>query len=127
MNNKEKREIVFNSYGGHCAFCGDELQKGWHVSPILNPKMAIAESGQLVQENIGVENFLPACRACNLSRIQLSYGQELMTIERFRTYLKFSFERMLKDTADYKKAMRYGLIVETGNPIKFYFEKINNQ
>lgn len=28
---KADREIVFNKYGGRCAYCGEKLQKGWHV------------------------------------------------------------------------------------------------
>ena len=28
---KTDREKVFNKCGGRCAYCGDELKKGWHV------------------------------------------------------------------------------------------------
>src|SRR3990167_10865210 len=31
---KSEREIVFNKYGGRCAYCGTELVKGWHVDEI---------------------------------------------------------------------------------------------
>lgn len=31
---KSEREIVFNKYGGKCAYCGCELQKGWHVDHV---------------------------------------------------------------------------------------------
>jgi 5-methylcytosine-specific restriction endonuclease McrA len=31
---KADREKVFNKYGGRCAYCGDPLQKGWHVDEI---------------------------------------------------------------------------------------------
>ncbi len=31
---KSDRDIVFNKYGGKCAYCGCELQKGWHVDHI---------------------------------------------------------------------------------------------
>lgn len=31
---KSDRELVFNKYGGRCAYCGCELQKGWHVDEI---------------------------------------------------------------------------------------------
>lgn len=27
----KERDIIFNKYGGRCAYCGCELQKGWHV------------------------------------------------------------------------------------------------
>ena len=29
--NKKDRELIFNKYGGKCAYCGCELTKGWHV------------------------------------------------------------------------------------------------
>lgn len=31
---KSDREIVFNKYGGKCAYCGTELLKGWHVDEV---------------------------------------------------------------------------------------------
>ena len=34
MKNKD-REIIFNKYDGRCAYCGDPLQKGWHVDELL--------------------------------------------------------------------------------------------
>lgn len=32
---KKDREIIFNKYGGKCAYCGETLQKGWHVDELL--------------------------------------------------------------------------------------------
>jgi 5-methylcytosine-specific restriction endonuclease McrA len=31
---KSEREIVFNKYGGKCAYCGCDLEKGWHVDHV---------------------------------------------------------------------------------------------
>lgn len=31
---KSERQIVFHKYGGRCAYCGCELQKGWHVDHV---------------------------------------------------------------------------------------------
>ena len=31
---KKQREIIFNKFGKRCAYCGDPLQKGWHVDEI---------------------------------------------------------------------------------------------
>jgi 5-methylcytosine-specific restriction endonuclease McrA len=36
--NKKDRQIVFNKYGGKCAYCGCELVKGWHVDELLPVK-----------------------------------------------------------------------------------------
>ena len=35
MSKKKDREIIFNKFGGRCAYCGCELQKGWHVDELL--------------------------------------------------------------------------------------------
>jgi hypothetical protein len=38
------RETVFNKFGGKCAYCGEELQKGWHVDemePVIRNRKAI--------------------------------------------------------------------------------------
>jgi hypothetical protein len=31
---KTDRELIFNKYGGKCAYCGCELEKGWHTDHI---------------------------------------------------------------------------------------------
>ncbi len=31
---KKDRELVFNKYGGRCSYCGEILQKGWHVDEL---------------------------------------------------------------------------------------------
>jgi hypothetical protein len=31
---KSDRQKIFNKYDGHCAYCGCELEKGWHVDEI---------------------------------------------------------------------------------------------
>lgn len=32
--NKADRQLIFNKYNGHCAYCGCELEKGWHVDEL---------------------------------------------------------------------------------------------
>ncbi len=32
---KADRQLVFDKYGGRCAYCGELLQKGWHVDELL--------------------------------------------------------------------------------------------
>lgn len=118
-----EREKIFNKCNGRCAFCGDPLEKGWHINAIIQPKTVVTTEGGLERINEEIENKLPSCSACSLSRIQLSYGKETMTIERFKKSLRMSFAFM-KGHADYKKALRFGLITETEKPIVFYFETL---
>jgi len=127
MSKAKEREFIFNRYNGKCAFCGIDLEKGWHISPLIPTELAITNEGNLEKTNNEIENKLPSCRACNSSRIQLSYGEKTMTVEEFKKSLWFSFNQMLKNNPDYKKAVRFGLIKETQQPITFYFETINNK
>ncbi len=49
---KQDREIIFNKYGGKCAYCGCELTKGWHVDEIVPCKRKYKTiSGHYVNEN----------------------------------------------------------------------------
>lgn len=32
---KANREIIFNKFNGRCAYCGEPLEKGWHVDELL--------------------------------------------------------------------------------------------
>jgi hypothetical protein len=77
------------------------------------------------------ENKLPACIACNTTRIHNSHCKELkINIEQFRQslYREFDFMANRSMTATYyKKAIKFGLITETGNEIIFHFEKHSKQ
>lgn len=33
--NKKDRALIYGKYNGRCAYCGCELQKGWHVDELL--------------------------------------------------------------------------------------------
>ncbi len=35
MATKKQRELIFNKYGGKCAYCGCELAKGWHIDKFV--------------------------------------------------------------------------------------------
>ena len=125
MEIAKERDIVFNRYGGKCAFCGTELDKGWHISPLIPTELVVTNDGSLEKINNEIENKIPSCKACDSSRIQLSYGAKTMTVEQFKKSLLHSFE-FIQGNADYKKAIRFGLITETQQPIVFYFENVNN-
>lgn len=126
MTKQQQRDFIFEKYAGHCAFCGCALKKGWHVSPIEQPQTAVGADGKLKKLNDEIENKLPSCSACGLSRIQHSVNGKIMSVESFRKSLTFGFNCM-KLNPYYKKAIRYGLIKETGRPVTFYFEQLKKQ
>lgn len=126
LNEKElnalTREMLFKKYDGRCAFCGCQLVARWHVCGIQPLKSSVGPKGNVIIGDDSYENKLPACVPCSLARIQHSHGG-LIDIESFRKSLYWSME-FLQHDANYKKAIRYGLIIETNEPIIFYFEKV---
>lgn len=60
---KADRDKVFNKYSGHCAYCGCELQKGWHVDHIqavVRKFKAVyqhwkhVDTGEILEQNDGL-------------------------------------------------------------------------
>lgn len=131
--NKKDREIIFNKYGGRCAYCGCELNKGWcvdHLEPIIRSSHVKYESGKRVLNEYGqaaiekyithpekdtIENMMPSCASCN--NYKSTYGLEL-----FRGQIGLLVERLNKTFTQYKIAKRFGLVVETKKQVEFYYE-----
>ena len=122
MNRTQKdRQILFNKYEGKCAYCGDDLKKGWHVDhiePIVRNWLDGSCKNPHLKNNI--ENKNPSCASCNIQKNSFS-------IEEFRYNIKKFVELLNKNSTQYKFAKRYGIIKETEVEVKFYFEKINKQ
>ena len=106
---KSLREAVINKFGFKCAYCGCEITlKTMQVDHIV-PKI----SGG----NDAIENLFPACRVCNNWKL-------FHDLEVFRRELSLQVERLNLRSSNYRIAKKYGLVTETGEPIKFYFESI---
>lgn len=129
---KKERQLVFDKYDGHCAYCGCRLEKGWHVDHVEACRREYDfvpnEKGQWVTRFTGysnpdanhIDNYMPSCPSCNINK----HGD---TIEQFRQaiigYLRSLNLRMVQ----YKMVKKYGLVTETEKPVIFYFETFNNQ
>lgn len=114
---KKQREDLFQKYQGRCAYCGEQLLKGWHADHIelirrngdgtcLNPEREI------------FENYNPSCASCNINK-------HSMSIEDFRKSICKYVESLNNYSTQYKMAKKYGLITETNKELKFYFEEFN--
>lgn len=69
-------------------------------------------------ENDTVENSMPACHSCNITKSNSS-------LEDFRAYIQQTVEALNKNRyAAYKFAKRFGLVQETIKPVVFYFETL---
>ena len=136
MTKKKDRELIFNKYKGRCAYCGEKLQKGWHVDELLPVvrlwKYKKDENGEYEMDKYGcnikvnymeyperltIDNQMPSCPSCNINKHSLS-------LEGFRNLIQNFTTSLNRDSTQYKIAKRYGLIEETQKRVIFYFEKV---
>ena len=123
--NKKDRQLVFDKFGGKCAYCGCDLKKGWHIDhiePIVRDSIWNMQKGKFEHtgtcrkpENENIENYHPSCASCNIQKNSYS-------IEQFRANIKQFVNSLNQYSTQYKFAKRYGLIEETNMNVKFYFE-----
>ena len=124
---KKNREIIFNKYGGKCAYCGDPLRKGWHVDELLpvhrkmkynKDKTKFVHDGTYWNpERLNIDNQMPSCPSCNINK-------HSMSLEEFRDLITGFMKHLNEINTQYKIAKRYGLVSETIKPIVFYFERV---
>lgn len=107
---KKIRLMVYDKCGGHCAYCGCNLDykdmQVDHVKPLRNGG------------SNDVENMLPACRSCN-------HYKSTFDLEGFRQYLSDIHKRLMRDSIPFNVASRFGIVEHIGDDITFYFEKEN--
>ena len=124
---KKNREIIKQKFGGKCAYCGCELQKGWHVDELYpvqrnykwnkNKTRYIHDGTYMNPQNLHINNQMPSCPSCNINK-------HSMNLEDFRKLIEGFMRHLNERNTQYKIAKRYGLIQETIKPIIFYFETI---
>jgi 5-methylcytosine-specific restriction endonuclease McrA len=125
--NKKERQLIFDKYCGRCAYCGCELQKGWHtdhIEPIVRDSKWNKDKGRYEAtvncrkpENETLENYNPSCASCNIQKN--SY-----TLEQFRSNIKAFVNSLNLYSTQYKFAKKYGLVSENDIEVKFYFETL---
>ena len=104
---KDMRREVYEMYGGHCAYCGREIDlKEMQVDHIQS--VYLGGKGEL-------SNYLPACRSCN-------FYKSTMSVDGLREQLGLIAGRLEK-LFIFRLALAYDLIQLTGRPVKFYFEE----
>lgn len=136
--NKKERQQVFDKYDGRCAYCGCELQKGWHcdhVEPVRRGKRyKLDEKGNRIRkgndyeteyyeihpERNHIDNYMPSCPSCNINK----HGE---TIEDFRKNIAHYLTSLNLRMVQYKMVKKYGLVEETNKPVLFYFETVNQK
>ena len=117
--NKKDREKIKRMFGEKCAFCGGELpEKGWHVEHVKPIFRGWKEEDKPAHAGTDtIDNMMPACKRCNL-------WKKTMTVEQFRGEIAAQPGRLTKYSAGFRLAIDYGIVEQTLEPIKFYFERV---
>ena len=118
-------------YDGHCAYCGKAIEyKDMQVDHIVPKNRGMysrwdEKQGKWVvtQGEDCLDNYMPACRACN-------FRKRDMTLEQFRAEIKRQAVGLLSGAAKFqvKMSIAYGLIVpQFDREVVFYFEKVKHK
>jgi hypothetical protein len=121
---KAERNIIKNKYGGKCAYCGCELPAKWHADHLVPVERklkyvkgkGLVTTGEMHNPRAdNIENIMPACPACNIDKSSFP-------LESWRQQVQDSANILTRNNTTYRRAMRFGLVAETGKEIKFWFE-----
>lgn len=151
---KKDREIIFNKYGGKCAYCGCELSKGWHVDeiePVKRNQKWIGGgwfhkvTGEKAKPGDITENELDykwregrwvadgmthpermVVENQNPACASCNINKHSGSLEDFRQLIGGFMKHLNTISTQYKIAKRYGLIQETGIKVQFYFESLQD-
>ena len=113
---KIQRNELKGKFGGHCAYCGDQLGDKWHADHIE----AIRRNGDGTcknPQNNRLDNFNPACAPCNINKKSLP-------LEAWRRQIKNYENSLIKFHNIFNHAKRFGLVEFTDQPVIFYFERL---
>lgn len=123
---KAQREMVRLKFGGLCAYCGHPLPDRWHadhLEPVVRElsfkdgRLVTSQSRCDRPQNHNIENMMPACPPCNISKHR-------MDLEQWRKWLAGHINSLNLYHPIYRLSKAYGLIEETGAPIVFHFERV---
>lgn len=108
---EEERRAVYDKMDGHCAYCGCELRyEDMQVDHVV-PLEGWSEKGTDT-----LDNMLPACRPCN-------HYKSRSTLEGFRSMVEHMPAVLRRDSATFRNAERFGLVVSNPHKVVFYFER----
>ena|SRR5690625_5293024 len=112
------REEIKAKTNGRCYYCGTILPERWHVDHIKPLVRVLGEPQYPERDNF--DNLVPACPPCNLYK-----GSS--NLEEFRQLIENTITQLNRDITIFRHAKRFGLVKETGNKVKFYFESLEGE
>lgn len=99
---------VYDRYGGRCAYCGEKIDiKDMHIDHMKALRIGGTDT---------IDNMICACRSCN-------HYKSTYTLETFRNQVQEIPNRLIRDSAIFRIALRFGLVEIKDKNIEFYFEK----
>ena len=117
---KAERQAVWAKYDGRCAYCGCELPERWHVDhlkPVRRRRFASpGRSAMRLPQRHRLDNCMPSCPPCNIDK-------HARSLEDWREWLSAHL-RSLQRQPNYRLVRAHGLVQETGQPVVFYFERL---
>lgn len=136
---KINRQLVFEKYDEHCAYCGRKIaikdMQIDHIIPQYNwnaifqnkehneyfARMIPMFLKHLTENDLNhFDNLNPACRVCN--GWKSTYHLEL-----FRQEIQEQTQRLNLRSSNYRMAKLYGLVKETNYKVVFFFETFLNK
>ena len=105
---KIDRTAVYKKYGGHCAYCGREIENKDMQVDHLVPK---ANGG-----TDDFSNLMPSCRLCN-------HYKRANRLEWFRKSIEEIPMKLGERQYIYKVGIAYGFYNKERRNVKFYFEQ----
>lgn len=121
---KSERERVRAMFGGRCAYCGAELSALWHadhIEPVMRESRyergkGFVPTGAMERPDMDcLENLMPACPPCNIDK-------HCLALDEWRAKLERAPEVLARNYATYRHAVRFGLVEERPQKVRFYFE-----
>lgn len=112
---KAERELVYQKYDKHCAYCGKELEyKDMQIDHLV-PLEGWNQHG-----TNDFENLMPACRRCN-------HYKRANSLELWRKMIEEIPNKLERDSYIYRVGIDYGLVEPKPHKVQFYFEKYNKE
>jgi hypothetical protein len=151
---KTQRQEVYDKCGGRCAYCGCELEKGWHVDHVqsIRRKYKTIRGYHRHKQSGAVVKKLPANWRATIEYVrgktvpngcmnpELDCVDNMLpacascninkhgdTLEVFRASIAGYLRSLNLRMVQYKVVKRYGLVEETGKEVVFYFEQLNQR
>lgn len=115
LSRAKTRAILFDKYGGKCAYCGVDLEKGWNVDHIKSPIFGGTND---------LDNLNPSCRHCNNYK---SYNDLESYRRQLYKLLNKKLELLFSSKTKMQVALNMGSIKHTLWDGKFYFERIGSK